>query len=296
MMNDELRQKIRRIRIHTRRVMHSSLSGDYLSAFKGVGLEFDQIRDYQMGDDVRFIDWNSSAKMNKIMVKQFREERDRTVILAIDVSASQHHSSKSELKKDVVAEIAAALAFVADHNKDKVGALFFSDRIEKWLPPSRGKVHLGSIIQTIFSLEAQERSTNIQEALRFLVHLKKRNAIVFLISDWIDQSDYVPLLKVARQKFDLIGIRLLDDVEHEIPDVGMLDVQDPETGSVGVLATGSFFPWERGTKTNLFIKERLIKQKRMFERYRIDMLDLVVGRSFVNPMISFFHQRIRRQV
>ena len=183
-----LRNKIRRIRIYTRRIMQNVLSGDYLSAFKGSGLEFDQIREYNMGDDIRFIDWNASAKMNKIMVKQFIEERDRTVIIAVDVSQSTHYSSTFELRRDSIAQIAAALAFIAQESKDKVGIIFFSDRIEKWIPPSKGNVHIGSIIEHIFSLQSSSSMTNLVEPLKFLINLKKRNAVVFMISDWIYSS------------------------------------------------------------------------------------------------------------
>jgi uncharacterized protein (DUF58 family) len=138
MLTDEVRKKIKKIRIHTKRMMHTSISGDYLSAFKGSGLEFDQIREYQHGDDIRSIDWNSSAKMNKIMVKQFIEERDRTIILAIDLSASSLYSSNYELRQDLIAQLSAAVAYISGENKDKVGALFFTDQVEKWIPPSRG--------------------------------------------------------------------------------------------------------------------------------------------------------------
>ena len=293
MMDATLREKVKNIRIYTKRLMQSSLAGDYLSAFKGSGLEFNQIREYQNGDDIRSIDWNNSAKMNKMMIKQFIEERDRTVILAIDTSRSLHYSSSDEQKQEIVAKIAASLTFVADQNKDKVGALFFSDRIEKWLPPTRGKSHVGTIVQHIFSLKPHGHQTNMSTALRFLIQLKKRNAIVFFISDWIDdQSSYENLLKVARCQYEFVSIRLLDPIEKELPRVGLLDITDPETG----LTTSIDLSSRSLQQKNHLLMERYLTQKKMFERYRIDLLDLMVNQPFINPMISFFHKRIRRQV
>lgn len=288
-MDNEIRSKIKKIIIYTKRLTQSSLTGDYISAFKGSGLEFDQLREYQMGDDIRFIDWNSSAKMNKIMVKQFVEERDRTIILAIDISKSSLFSSQSELRQDTIAQVAAALTFVATQNKDKVGALFFSDRVEKWIPPKRGRSHFGAIIETLFTLKAQGTKTDFSEALRFLVSLKKRNAITFMLSDWIsEQENYSNLLKVASIKFDFVGIRFSDQTEKELPDLGLLEIEDPETGELVTIDTR--------TSVKNYLSSRRIKQERLFKKYKIDLLDLSVGQPFVNKMIEFFHQRIRRQI
>jgi uncharacterized protein (DUF58 family) len=296
MIDESIRSKIKNIKILTRRVMYSSLSGDYASAFKGTGLEFDQIREYQLGDDVRFIDWNSSAKMNKIMVKQYIEERDRTVILLIDLSLSQSVSSQSELKKEMVASVAASLAFIADNTKDKVGALFFSDRVEAWIAPGRGKGHLGKIIQSIFTLQPSGAQTSIAEALRFLIKLKKRNAIVFFLSDWIDhKTDYERLLRVVRHEYDFVGIRFVDPAERQLPDVGLLQVYDPESAQHFTINTSH--SKRNSMKTvNHFLTERLLAQQKVFEKSKIDLLDLTIGKPFLMPMIMFFHQRIRRQI
>lgn len=295
MIDTKIRNKIRQIKIYTKRMMQSSISGDYLSAFKGSGLEFDQLREYQFGDDVRFIDWNSSAKMNKIMVKQFIEERDRTVILAIDISASSSFSSQNELRKDTIAQVAAALAFVAHENKDKVGILFFSDRIEKWIPPSRGNLHVGKIVETLFSFKPEGKKTDLVQALRFLVNLKKRNSILFVLSDWIeDDARYAKILKVASVEYDFVGIRLVDPREQLFPDIGFLEIEDPESGKIFALDSRNFkLPHE---SLNTFLAARLNKQKNMFHKYDIDLLDLTLGHAFINPLIMFFHQRTRRQV
>lgn len=288
-LNKDIQNKIKKIKIFTKRLMKSSLSGDYLSAFKGTGLEFDQLRDYHMGDDIRFIDWNSSAKTNKIMIKQLIEERDRTVILAIDISASSNYSSKKELRKEIISQVAAALTFVASNNKDRVGALFFSDKIEKWIPPKNSNAQVATIIETIFSIEPTSKKTNINEALKFLIQLKKRNSIVFMLSDWIDDIDnYSKILKVAGCEYDFVGIRFLDEYEQKLPNIGLLDIQDLETESKFTINTK--------LDISTILKTRIIKQKRIFEKYKIDLLDLHIGEPFITPMINFFRQRIRRQI
>lgn len=269
--------------------MQSTLVGDYLSAFKGSGLDFDQLREYQMGDDIRFIDWNSSAKSNKLMVKQFIEERDRTIILAIDISASSDYSSDHELRSQTIAQVAASLAFIATTNKDKVGALFFSSEIEKWIPPSRGKGHYAKILESIFSIKPKQKSTCIKSALNFLLSLKQRNSILFMLSDWIDDSEsYVKLLKIARYKFDFIGIRFLDACEQKLPLYGLIDLEDPETGESVTIDTRK--------DTDTFLRARQLEQNRLFKKQKIDLLDLSVGKPFVTPLIQFFHHRTRKQI
>ncbi len=295
MIDQSIQSKIKKIKIQTKRIMQSTLAGDYLSAFKGSGLEFDQIREYQMGDDVRSIDWNSSAKMNKIMVKQFIEERDRTVILAIDLSGSTDYSSQHELRRESIAQLAGALTFIASNNKDKVGALFFTDAVELWIPPSKGNVHLGKIIETIFTIKPRGQKTDIAAALRFLIKAKKRNAIIFMISDWIDDvHQYQKLLKVASCEYDLVGVRMMDPCEQSFPDVGFIEIQDSETGTAMTLDTRNAASAQHFLTH--FLHARLMEQKRMFEKFRIDLLDITVGHSFIQPLIKFFHHRIRRQI
>ena len=213
------------------------------------------------------------------------------MILAIDVSASSLYSSQKDLRKDAIANVAASLAFVAHENKDKVGVLFFSDTVEKWIAPSRGDLHVGKIVETIFSLEPHSKKTNISHALRFLVNLKKRNSIVFMLSDWIDTiADYRKLLKVASVEYDFVVLRFLDRCEQEFPDIGILDIFDPENQSVCSLDS-------RNKKTiTKFFSVYKNKQKHLFDKYKIDFLDLMVGKPFVNDLIMFFHQRIRRQI
>lgn len=290
-MKEEVRKKIKKLIIFTKRKMQNVIAGDYISAFKGSGLEFEQIREYSVGDDIRFIDWNSSAKMNKIMVKQFVEERDRTVILLIDVSASSFYSSREDLRSDTSAEVASALAYVAMQNKDRVGALFFSDRVERWIAPASGHAHFGKIIDSLFSLEPKGKLTDIKVALQFLAGLKARNSIVFMLSDWIDEIEsYRKYLKLVACKYDFIGVRLLDRCEKDLPDIGYLSVEDPETGETGILDL------RKKSGVSTFLKTRMLEQRDLFRSYKIDLLDLQVGEPFVNDLISFFHRRIRRQI
>ena len=290
-MQQDIREKLKRLSIISKRLTRTSLAGDYLSAFKGSGIEFDQLREYQPGDDVRLINWHSTAKTGKLMIKEFIEERDRTVILMVDVSGSGHFSSKQELKQELTTQVAAAITFVAQGSKDRIGALLFSDQVEKWIPPKKGNAHAHTILEALLSIKPQGTGTDIAAALRFLVERAYRNAIVFMLSDWIDDpAHYRKMLGVARLKFDCIGIRLLDKCEKELPDVGFLEVIDPETGEQGVLDT-------RGMKKiNKQLRERLAQQDAVFGSYHVDMLDLEVGRPFVSPLIQFFHKRIRRSI
>ena len=289
-----IQSKIKKIKIQTKRIMRNTLSGDYLSAFKGSGLEFEQIREYIPGDDIRTIDWNSSAKMDKIMVKQFVQERDRTVIIAIDVSKSTFFSSSNELKKQAIESLAGTLALIASTNKDNVGVLLFSDIIEQWVAPSKGNVHLGTILKTIFSFNPQGSKTNLAQALQFLIALKKRNAVVFMISDWIDTtSSYTKFLKIAGCEYDFVGVRMLDTVEKQFPDIGLIDLEDSEEG---VLLTINATKSMNQGSIHYVLHSRFIEQKKLFEKYSIDLLDLAVEKSFLTPLINFFHKRIRRQV
>lgn len=295
MITEEIRQKIKRIKIHTGRVMHTTLSGDYASAFKGSGLEFDQLREYQVGDDIRNLDWNSSAKMNRLMVKQFIEERDRTIILCIDVSASSIYGSAGLLRSELIAQVGAALTFIAHHHKDKVGALFFSDVIEEWIPPKRSSVQVGTIIEKIFSFQPRHKKTNPEAALRFLIDLKKRNAIVFFLSDWFfDSAAYEKLLRIASIEYDLVALRFLDEREHTFVDIGLLELEDPETGQRITIDTSA--KNKAGHTVVHSLQSRLLKQKKLFDKYKIDFVDIPLREDFFGHLAKYFHARTKRQI
>lgn len=292
MLTDQTRAKIKKLKIHTKRIMQSNLCGDYLSAFKGSGLEFDQLRDYQHGDDVRFIDWNSSAKMNKIMIKRYIQERDRTIIVAIDLSASARYGSGEELRKDVAENLAATLAYIAHLNKDKIGVLLFTDQVETWIAPSRGNTHISKILETLYAYTPRHTTTSIEAALRFLVSLKKRDAVVFMISDWIDDANrYTHLLKVAGCQYDFIGVRLHDQCEQTFPDIGLLEVTDPESGRTTIIDTRG-----KQSRVNRFLHVFHQEHKHLFNKYRIDLLDITVGQEFIHPLVKFFSGRVKRQI
>jgi len=290
MIDSTLQSKIKHIKIQTNRILNNTLSGDYLSAFKGTGLEFDQIREYTIGDDIRTIDWNSSAKMHKTMVKQFVQERDRTIILAIDVSQSTFFGSQPELKKQIIENIAGTIALIANHSKDHVGALFFSDVIERWIPPSKGNLHLGSILKTIFTMQPRNTKTNLVAALQFLIGLKKRNAVVFMVSDFIDNNnDCRKLLKVAAREYDFVGIRILDPVEQTFPDIGLIELEDIENGTTILINT-------RNKNVAHVLHKRCDEQKKMFDAYTLDLLDIGTTQPFIPQLAKFFHNRIRRRM
>lgn len=295
MITEEIRQKIKRIKIQTGRVMHTTLSGDYASAFKGSGLEFDQLREYQAGDDIRSIDWNSSAKMNRLMVKQFIEERDRTIILCIDTSASTIYGSSGLLRSELIAQVAAALTCIAGANKDKVGALFFSDIIEGWIPPKRSSLQTGKILEKIFSIKPRNKKTNAEAALRFLIDLKKRNSIVFFLSDWFfDSPMYEKLLRVASIEYDLVALRFLDEREHNFLDIGLIEIQDPESGLSITIDTAAKNP--AGLSMQETLKARLIQQKRLFDKHKIDYVDIPLAEDFFGYLAKYFHSRTKRQI
>lgn len=301
MISQELRARIKKLKLISRRFVKSTIVGDYLSAFKGMGMEFHQLREYQPGDEVRLIDWNSFAKSNKFMVKQFIEERDRTVILVIDISASSGYSSKDELRQDTISQVASVLAMVASENKDKVGALFFSDHVEKWIPPSRKASSIGLILEDLLKLRPTAKKTSIKDSLRFLADLKKSNAIIFFLSDWIDEENsYSKLLKVVSCKHDFIAVRLLDDCEKSLPNIGLIDVCDPETGEMTTISLSDqkYASEDSFAKKSLndVLATRIQKQKKLFNLYKIDLLDLRVGLPFINDLTKFFHKRIRRSI
>src|SRR5512136_2237234 len=225
----ELLKKIRKIEIYTSRLVNDQLAGAYHSAFKGRGMAFSEVREYQLGDDIRLIDWNVSARFNHPYVKIFEEERELTVMLVVDVSGSGDFGSVHQLKREVAAELCAVLAFSALKNNDKVGVIFFSDVIEEFIPPKKGRSHVLRIIREVLDFRPERRGTSIAEGLRFLTGAIKKRSIVFLISDFIDEG-YEDALRIAGRKHDLVGIKLFDPREAELPPVGLMRTVDAETG------------------------------------------------------------------
>ncbi len=235
----ELLKRVRQIEIKTRALTNNIFAGEYHSAFKGRGMSFAEVREYQPGDDVRDIDWNVTARLGRPYVKVFEEERELTVMLLIDVSGSLEFGSVSRFQRDLVAEIAATLAFSAIQNNDKIGVIFFSDRIEKFIPPKKGRKHILYIIRELLTLRPEGRHTDIGTALEYLVSALRRRSIAFVLSDFIDGHDYSKALTIANRKHDVAAVRVYDRRMAELPDVGLLKVTDAETGHEQYIDTSS---------------------------------------------------------
>lgn len=289
MNTQELLKKVRRIEIKTRRLSSNLFSGEYHSSFKGRGMAFSEVRKYQAGDDIRAIDWNVTARLNEAHIKIYEEERELTLMLLIDVSGSGLFGSQEHFKREMAAEIAATLAFSAIQNNDKVGVIFFSDRVEKFIPPGKGRTHTLRIIREMLELEPESRQTKISEALRFFSSFQKRRAIAFVISDFQDQQYRQPL-KVMSQRHDVTGIRLQDRREWDLPDLGIIPLEDPETGQVHWVDTSS-------QKLRQAQKQRQDSYRQYFEesfrRSGAGSLSVETGKSYVQKLLTYFQQRSR---
>ena len=231
MTADELLQRVRKIEIKARRLSRNIFAGEYHSQFKGRGMAFSEVREYQPGDDVRSIDWNVTARLNKPYVKVFEEERELTVMLLVDVSGSRHFGTLSQMKRDMMAEVAATLAFSTIANNDKVGVIFFSDKIEKFIPAKKGKTHVLHIIRELLSLEPSSRGTNVAQALQYFTNAQKRHCTAFLISDFIDSGDMYQPLMIASNRHEVNAIQIYDRREAEMPNMGLVHFHDAETGN-----------------------------------------------------------------
>ncbi len=290
MLTKEILKQVRQIEIKTKGVVNQVFSGEYHSVFKGRGMEFSEVREYQFGDDIRNIDWNVTARFGHPFVKIFEEERELTVILMVDMSGSLIFGSVDRTKQQIAAEISAVLAFSALKNNDKVGLIMFTDKIEKFVPPRKGKKHVLRIIREVLSFEPEGRSTDLRTALEYMNNAIKRRSIVFLLSDFMD-TGYDKILRVVGKRHDLIGMVLSDKREEEIPDVGLVKFMDAETGSERWIDTGD-------DKTRfLFAKLReREKQNRqtLFLSGRLDSIEIDTGGNYIKPLVQFFKMRERR--
>ena len=273
---NELLRKVRKIEIRTRALSHQIFAGEYHSAFKGRGMAFSEVREYQYGDDVRSMDWNVTARLRSPYVKVFEEEREMTVVLLVDISRSGLFGTRQRTKRDLIAEIAAVLSFSASINNDKVGALFFSDRIEKFIPPKKGRSHLLHIIREIIELKPESDGTDVGMALRYLTNAIKKKCTAFLLSDMLDvDSDgsprYEDALKVARNRHDISVIKVYDPREQTIPDVGLLHVKDSETGRSAWINTSS---GKVRSEYSRWFGRVAEDERKLFNRYQIDSVDI----------------------
>ena len=289
----DLLKKVRKIEIKTRALSHQVFAGDYHSAFKGRGMAFSEVREYQWGDDVRNMDWNVTARLRTPYVKVFEEERELTVVLLVDVSRSGLFGTVARTKREQLAEIAAVLAFSASINNDKVGALFFSDRVEKFIPPGKGRSHLLHIIREIIELEPASDATDIGQALRFLTGAIKKKCTAFLLSDLVDVDDqgnprYEEALKVTAGRHDLSVIKVTDPREREIPDVGLVHVKDSETGASAWVNTSSKSVRARYAEWYRTLSDR---QRHLFNQYQIDCVDIATDGDYVKGLMSLFQHK-----
>jgi len=286
----ELFKKVRKIEIKTRGLSKQIFSGEYHSVFKGRGMAFSEVREYQFGDDIRSIDWNVTARFNHPFVKIFEEERELTVVLLIDVSGSNLFGTNGQLKQEVVTEIAATLSFSAIQNNDKVGVIFFSDKIEKFIPPKKGSSHILRIIRELIDFRAENSGTNIAEALRYLTNVIKKRATAFLISDFMDDG-FEKAVQIANHKHDLIAIRVTDRRETNMPNVGMVRMLDAETGNQMWVDTGST---SIRHQLSLWANNKGRELDTLFSKLGVDMVKVYTGEDYVKPLMNMFRKREAR--
>jgi uncharacterized protein (DUF58 family) len=290
MIPEEVLKKIQKFHFSTRRQANDLFAGQYESAFKGQGIEFAEVREYQIGDDIRTIDWNVSARFGRPFVKVFNEERELTVMLLLDLSGSHLFGTKVKFKRELLAEVAGMLAFLAIRTNDKVGAILFSSQVEKYIPPKKGASHVWRLIKEIFTYQPQDLSTNLDTVLNYFNRVVKRHAIVFLISDCVD-TGFEKSLRLTAKKHDLVVIRVSDPAEDQLPDVGLATLQDPETGQVALINTRS--KGLRGRWSN-YRKERTSYLSDLLRKAGVDLVELWTDGPVIKPLTSLFEKRSKR--
>ncbi len=283
----ELIKKVRKIEIKTRRLSDHIFSGEYHTSFKGRGMTFSEVRPYQYGDDIRAIDWNVTARYNEAHVKVFEEERELTMMLMVDISGSESFGSKNQFKEDVVTEIAATMAFSATQNNDKIGLILFSDQIELYIPPKKGKSHVLRIIRELIEFDPKSQKTDVAQALKFLSSTQKKKAIVFLISDFLSE-DYEHTLKIASKKHDITGIRVYDIRDQKMPNIGMVPMCDAETGQTQLINTNS--KSIRMAYENHY-QNQLAYFKDTFSKCGAGVVNTRVDESYVTKLLGYFKSR-----
>jgi uncharacterized protein (DUF58 family) len=283
----EILKKVRELEIRSKKLTSNLFTGEYQSAFKGRGMSFKEVRDYAAGDDIRFIDWNVSARFGHPFSKVFEEERELTVMLLIDISASSFFGTVYATKKDVATEIAAVLSFSAVNNNDKIGVIFYSDKIEKYIPPKKGKQHALYIVRELLSIEGRKKTTQLSTALRYFNNTTRQKSIAFVLSDFID-ANYGDALRVASNKHDIIGIKLYDRMDRQLPDLGMLRIEDSETGRQKWIDTGSAFVRFEYEKEFFRITDY---SNDTFRRSGCDLLHVRTDEDYVRVLQRFFISR-----
>ena len=288
METKDLIKKVRKIEIKTRRLSDHIFSGEYHTSFKGRGMTFSEVRQYQFGDDIRAIDWNVTARYNEPYVKVFEEERELTMMLMVDISGSESFGTKNQPKSEIVTEIAATMAFSATQNNDKIGLILFTDQIELYIPPKKGKSHVLRIIRELIEFQPKSKKTDLSQALKFLSSTQKKKAIVFVISDFMVDDDYEKTLKIAAKKHDITGVRVYDIREEKMPNIGMVEMEDAETGEVLVVNTGS-------KKARLSYEKQYLDKvnyfKDIFSKCGSGTVNTRVDESYVTKLLGYFKSR-----
>lgn len=292
-MSKELLKKVRKIEIKTRGLSRQIFAGEYHSAFKGRGMAFSEVREYQFGDDVRSMDWNVTARLNAPYIKVFEEERELTVMLLVDVSGSRLFGTTIKTKRELITEIAAVLSFSASANNDKVGALFFSSKVEKFIPPKKGRSHLLRIIRELLEFEPQEKGTDIGEALRYLTNAIKRRCTAFLLSDMIDVDSslkprFEEALKIAANRHEIAAISVYDPRERELPDIGLIKIADAESGKEEWVNTSNKSVRDHFNKWNMSVNASI---QQTLRRYKVDSVSISTNEDFVKGLVALFKKR-----
>lgn len=293
MSSVELLKKVRKIEIKTKGLSRQIFAGEYHSAFKGRGMAFSEVREYQYGDDVKSMDWNVTARLNAPYIKIFEEERELTVVLMVDVSGSRTFGSTTKLKRELITEVAAVLSFSASANNDKVGALFFSSKVEKFIPPKKGRSHLLRIIRELLEFEPEDKGTDVSEALRFLTNAIKKRCTAFLLSDLIDMDSqlkpkYENAIKIAANRHDISVVSVYDPRERELPDIGLVRIVDSESGKENWVDTSNRMVREHFNDWNTKV---LLSTQQCLRKYKIDSVSISTNEDFVKGLIALFNKR-----
>ena len=291
MSTSALLKKVRKIEIKTKGLSNHIFAGEYHTAFKGKGMAFSEVREYQPGDDIRSIDWNVTARYNSPFVKVFEEEREMTVMLLIDVSASGNFGTQEQFKRELATELAAILAFSAINNNDKVGVIFFTDKVEQFIPPKKGKSHILRIIREVLAFEPKGKGTDISGALEYFSAVIKKRSICFILSDFMSKEFERPL-KIASKKHDLVALRIHDTREDTLPNVGLVPMQDAETEKMLFVDTSSKKVRDNFAKNRAQATEKL---RKLFPASGVDLIDITTGKDYVKPLINFFKTRGKRR-
>ncbi len=290
MIPKEILKKVKQIQIRSSRLVNDVLAGEYVSVFKGRGMEFDEVREYQAGDDIRTIDWNVTARLGHPYIKRYTEERELTIMFLVDLSFSGEFGSMKQFKNEIATEICAVLAFSAVRNNDKVGLILFTDKIEKFVPPKKGKTHVLRVIREVLYFKPENKGTDISIALEYLLKVTKRKTVCFLVSDFITEG-FDRALRIANKRHDMVAVSITDPRELEIPNVGFVELEDAETGEITLIDTSDRKMMERFKRFNIKSMEERAK---LFRGMGVDLVDVRTDSSYVEPIMKFFRAREKR--